>query len=99
MNKDEAFRTRSAWAFALQSIAHKYGPASSIYRAMGTIAWGRYECEPCSTDSKERAVEAIGYLRGMRDALLRASEIAGWHGAAEDLRNVYDVVLKKLTPR
>lgn len=85
----EAKQQRHLWALALEQIASEVGEKSPLYKAMGSVAWGRYDGEPCPSDSKENALRGLYYLMGVRDALLRAAEIQRWDGL-ESLRSIHD---------
>lgn len=78
-------KSRASWATdrtemarALEQIARESGKGSTLYKCMGSMAWGRYEGEPCATDSKDNTVFGCGYLNGTRDALLRVARVLGW---------------------
>ena len=83
--KDEAYRLRAAWTRALRDVAKQLGYKPNhhgesdhpVVRILGALAWGRFEYEPGSCDSKDRAVRGLGYLEGVRDAALRAARELG----------------------
>ena len=89
MTKAEAKETRQKWERAFKEIAREVGEKSELYKAMGSLAWGRYEYEAkVSGDGLENALCAVGYLRGARDALMLAAEVGKWRGHL-DLRDIH----------
>ncbi len=91
MLRKDVERARRAWALALYEIAVEVGEGSPLYKAMGSVAWGRYEGEPSASDSKDNAMFGYAYLRGLRDALMRVAEAEHWAGA-NALRVIHDRV-------
>ena len=67
---------RTRWYYALQGIAAKHGEASWAGRLLEPLAWRR-EDEPKRDEGKDDVVAGYGYLKGYRDACLRAAELAG----------------------
>ena len=43
-------------------------------------AWGRFEGEPCVSDSKDNTIYGCGYLAGVRDTAMRAGQELGLTG-------------------
>ncbi len=105
--KAQAEAERAAWAGALQDAAKQLGYVASsgfgtgpkqpkAVQVLGSIAWGRYEGEPGAVDSKDRAVEAVGYLRGVWDTAMRAARAYGDGAADEILRKVPAVARRRM---
>ncbi len=109
MNKTEALELRDAWRFALQSVAAKLGYKPTyigandntrpILSAMGSLAWGRSEADPRPDETKDDVVEGLGYLKGYRDAMLRAARAFGDGEADRLFCDVPKVASKRIAAR
>lgn len=96
MKRAEWDSRRRAWASAMQGVASKLGEHSPLYKAMGSLAWGRYQGEPSATDNKDMAVFGCAYVQGKRDALLAVARMLGWDGARE-LEGIHVTVNERLS--
>ena len=74
MTNAEALTVRADWERAFKDIGREVGPRSPLYELLGPLAWGRYEYEQAAqgTTGGARVHNAVGYLVGMRNALVRA---------------------------
>lgn len=79
---------RRRWINALRDIADKHGKDSWAYKVLGSLAWGRFEGESRPNEHKDDVVRGYAYLRGYRDACMRAAELAG-DKSAEDFRGIH----------
>lgn len=90
MTKDMLCLQRTAWANAMQRVAQEAGAGSPLYRAMGPLAWGRYDGEPNMKDTKDNVVKGLAYIQGKRDALLEAGRVTGaWPTSSLERIHVY----------
>lgn len=83
LTKREVQARRAAWSRALEQIGRELGPESPITRGLGSLAWGRYTGEPAAADGLVNSAEGLGFLQGVRYALLQVAAAQGWEG--EDL--------------
>ena len=78
MTRKEWERRRDAYARAMRLIAIDAGMGSKITKAMGPVAWGRYEGEDQPGQLVSGVAFGCGYLHGMRDTLMRVGRTEGW---------------------
>ena len=72
MNRDDWYKWRARWQWALQQAAREIGKDQPLYRILGSVAWGRFEGEPGATDNKDNVVFGAGFLQGVRYAAMNA---------------------------
>ena len=96
--KEQLLRERAAWARALQQIAAEHGEKSPVYKLLGTIAWGRYDGEPCPSDDKDNVATGLAFLQGVRYAAINACELMGLHKAEQDFRCIHDRMRRNESP-
>lgn len=89
MVKHAIYERRRKWARALEQIALMFGKNAPIYEILGTVAWGRYEGEPNTTDTKDNALLGLGFLQGVRYAALNAARLYKLQGE-RDLANIHE---------
>ena len=89
MIRVEAEKARSQWSYALFQIAQTQGKDSPMYKMLGSVAWGRYEYEPCPQETKENILLGLGFLQGVHYAAMQASKQFNVPGLY-DLQRIHD---------
>lgn len=62
-----------------------------LKKCFGTLAWGRFDGEPCASDSKDNTIFGCGFLEGMRYALLCTAQEFKLEGE-DALRRIHKVI-------
>lgn len=89
MKREHWEQRRAMWSRALQEIARKLPPQSTLREMLGSVAWGRYDGEPTPTDTKDNVVFGAGYLEGVRHTALLAGRALNLKGTSE-LERIHD---------
>ncbi len=85
MLRREAETLRSLWLQELRAVAEKlgYDPANPagdnhpVLQILGGTAWGRHPEEGGPDETKDNVLLGLGYLKGIRDAAMRAARVLG----------------------
>ena len=83
MKRDDWQERRQAWQSAMVEAARGLDKDSLLKRAMGSVAWGRYNGEPSAGEVKDNIVFGCGYLQGIRDTLLQVGHELNLQGTRE----------------
>lgn len=84
---------------AFRRIASGLDKQSALYKALGALAWGRYDYETSATsrDTITSHMRATAYLEGVWHALVMAgNETGGWDG--RELSNLFWQYLHESDP-
>lgn len=79
----EAESLRAAWLGELQAVAAELGYVPNmvgdcdhpIVQILGGTAWGRHPEEGGPDETKDNVLIGLGYLKGIRDAAMRAARV------------------------
>jgi len=74
VSREDLELRRRAWEHAWRvAISNTGGKSGSLAPFVGSLAWGRYEYECRPSEHKEDVARGVGYLEGMRVALLNVA--------------------------
>ena len=94
MTRKEWELRRMRYEHAMKQIAREAGKEAKITKAMGSVAWGRYPHESSPGQTAYGVAQGLGYIEGVRDAIMRVGQMEGWPGT-HLLERIYDRINKE----